>query len=265
MSKLPREQRDDSRNFHIYGGLVSTTLVLFIARAVLLFETLVNSSKQLYDKMTIAILKAPVLFYDTNPVGRIINRFSGDVVILDELLPYVFVDTLQLFLLSAGTVIFTSALNPRIILAVVPLMIVFFVIGRLYNKTFREVRRLEALNRSPVFSHFSDTLEGLASIRAYKKETSFLEELYRFNKKSLSKYRKLLINQDSKLFYVLETHEISTPPWYGEEVRALYICQNWPASLIFSQMECTNFDNSSYSTSFKLLQNGAHYSQNVPF
>ena len=180
MSKLPRGKRDDSRNFYIYGGLVSTTLVLFIARAVLLFETLVNSSKQLYDKMTIAILKAPVWFYDTNPVGRIINRFSGDVAILDEFLPYVFVDTLQLFLLCAGTVIFTSALNPWIILAVVPLLIVFFVIGRLYNKTFREVRRLEALNRSPVFSHFSDTLAGLASIRAYKKETRFLEELYRF-------------------------------------------------------------------------------------
>ena len=225
MSKLPSEQRDDSRNFHIYGGLVSTALVLFITRAVLLFETLVNSSKQLHDKMTIAILKAPVLFYDTNPVGRIMNRFSGDVAILDEFLPYVFVDTLQLFLLSAGTVIFTSALNPWIILAVVPLMIVFFAIGRLFNKTFREVRRLEALNRSPVFSRFSDTLAGLASIRAYKKETSFLEELYRFEKKSLSKYRQLLIIQDSNLFYVLETHELSTSSWYGEKLRARSICQ----------------------------------------
>ena len=180
MSRLSPDQRDDSRNFHIYGGLVCATLLLFTTRAVLFFETLVNCSKRLHDRMTIAILKAPVLFYDTNPVGRIMNRFSGDVAIMDELLPYVFVDTVQLFLHSAGTVIFTSTLNPWIIFTVVPLVIVFFMVGRRYNMTFRELRRLESMNRSPVLSHLSDTLEGLATIHAYKKETSFLEELYRF-------------------------------------------------------------------------------------
>ena len=179
-SRLSPELRDDSRNFHIYGGLVCIALLLFIARVVLFFETLVNSSKNLHDRMTIAILKAPVLFHDTNPVGRILNRFSGDVAILDELLPYVFVDSVQLFLFSAANVIFMSTLNPWIIFAVVPLLIVFFMVGRRFNKTFRELRRLEALNRSPVLSHFSDTLEGLATIRAYKRERSFLEELYRF-------------------------------------------------------------------------------------
>ena len=180
MSRLSPELRDDSHNFHIYGGLLCIALLLVITRVVLLFETLVNSSKRLYDRMTIAILKAPVLFYDTNPVGRILNRFTGDVAILDELLPYAFVDTVQLFLYSAATVIFTSILNPWIIFAVVPLLIAFFMVGRRYNKTFRELRRLESLNRSPVFSHFSNTLEGLATIRAYQKEKSFLEELFRF-------------------------------------------------------------------------------------
>ena len=180
MSSLSPEHRDDSHNFHIYGALVCTALLLFITRVVLLFETLVNSSKRLHDKMTIAILKAPVLFYDTNPVGRIMNRFSGDIAVLDELLPYLFVDTVQIFLYSVGTVIFTSILNPWIIFAVFPLLTVFFLVGRHFNKTFRELRRLEALNRSPVFSHFSSTLEGLTTIRAYKKETSFLQELFRF-------------------------------------------------------------------------------------
>ena len=180
MSRLSPELRDDSQNLHIYGGLVCLALLLVIARVVLFFETLVNSSKNLHDRMTIAILKAPVLFYDTNPVGRILNRFSGDVAILDELLPDVFVGTVQLFMYSAGSVVFTSTLNPWIILAAVPLLIAFFTVGRHYNKTFREMRRLEALNRSPVFSHFSNTLEGLATIRAYKKENSFLEELFRF-------------------------------------------------------------------------------------
>ena len=180
MSKLPLEQRDNRHNFQIYGGLVCAAVLLFIARAVLMFETLVRSSKRLHDKMVIAVLKASVLFFDTNPVGRMMNRFSGDMTIVDELFPYMFVDTVQLVLYSAASVIFACALNVWIIFAVVPLLMVFFRVARLYNKTFRELRRLEALNRSPVFSHFSDTLGGLATIRAYNKEAGFLQELYRF-------------------------------------------------------------------------------------
>lgn len=180
MSKLPLEQRANRHHFQIYGGLVCAAVLLFVIRAVLLFETLVSSSKRLHDKMTIAILKASVLFFDTNPVGRIMNRFSSDMAIVDELFPYVFVDMVQLVLYSAASVMFACALNVWIIFAVVPLLMVFFRVARLYNKTFRELRRLEALNRSPLFSHFSDTLEGLATIRAYNKEAGFLQELYRF-------------------------------------------------------------------------------------
>ena len=130
--------------------------------------------------MLAAVLKAPVLFFDTNPVGRVLNRFSRDIGIMDELLPDVFLETLQLVLFCIGSVVLPSVLNFWVILPAIPLMIIFVLIGRYYLKSSRDLKRLEGINRSPVLSHFSDTLEGLVTIRVYNKEDEFLEALYRF-------------------------------------------------------------------------------------
>ena len=131
--------------------------------------------------MLSAVLKAPVLFFDTNPIGRILNRFSRDIGIMDELLPRDFLDAVQLLLFCIGAVVLPSILNPWIILPAIPLIITFILIGRYYVATSRDVRRLEGVNRSPVLSHFSDSLMGLVTIRAYKREDAFLKALYRFD------------------------------------------------------------------------------------
>ena len=130
--------------------------------------------------MLAALLKAPVLFFDTNPVGRVLNRFSRDIGIMDELLPVVFPEAVELTLFAIGSVVLPSILNPWVILPATPLVVVFILIARYYLKSSRDLRRLEGINRSPVLSHFSDTLEGLVTIRAYNKEAEFLEALYRF-------------------------------------------------------------------------------------
>lgn len=155
-------------------------LFLSVVRAVALLNALVNSSKRLHTSMLSAVLKAPVLFFDTNPAGRVLNRFSRDVGITDELLPDVFLEALQIILFCIGAIVLPSILNPWIILPAAPLMILFILTGRYYLTTSRDLRRLEGVNRSPVLSHFSDTLMGLVTIRAYKRNDDFLKTLYRY-------------------------------------------------------------------------------------
>ena len=152
-----------------------------IIRAGAFFNAAINSSKHLHNSMLSAILKAPVLFFDTNPVGRILNRFSRDIGIMDELLPDIFLEALQLVLFCIGAVVLPSILNPWIILPAIPLIIIFLLTGRYYLTAARDLRRLEGINRSPVLSHFSDSLMGLVTVRAYKREDAFLEKLYRFD------------------------------------------------------------------------------------
>ena len=156
-------------------------LLLSIIRAAVFFNGLINSSKYIHNSMLSAVLKAPVLFFDTNPFGRVLNRFSRDIGIMDELLPDAFLDAVQIFLFCIGAVVFPSILNPWIILPAIPLLIIFILIARYYLATSRDLRRLEGINRSPVLSHFSDTLVGLVTIRVYKREDAFLKSLYRFD------------------------------------------------------------------------------------
>ena len=184
----PRSQNED---FHIYGCLVGGAFFLSVIRAALFLNALVNSTNGLHNSMLSAVLKAPVFFFDTNPVGRILNRFSRDIGIMDELLPPVFLQSLELVLFSVAAVVLPSILNPWIVLPAISLVVCFALIGRYYLRSSRDLKRMEGVNRSPVLSHFSDTLEGLVTIRAYKKEDAFLKTLYRFGFNDLTANKKL--------------------------------------------------------------------------
>ena len=171
--------QQDTKNIGIYTGLVSLAFVLPVIRAYVFFEASTSSSECLHDKMVNSVLKAPVSFFDTNPAGRILNRFSEDIGCLDELLPKVFHSAIQFTLLLCSAVLICSVTNPWIILIVVPLLAVFCYYTRYYLKTSRELKRLESLCRSPVFSHFSETINGLDTIRTRRMERDFIDKLYR--------------------------------------------------------------------------------------
>lgn len=180
MTSGSHDRKYQADNLYKYGALLAGSFLLSVTIATVFINALLNSSKHLHNSMMSAVLKAPVFFFDTNPVGRIINGFSRDIGIMDELLPDVFLQAVEIVLFCIGAVVLPSILNPWVILPATPLMVLFMWFGRYYLRTSRDLRRLEGVNRSPVLSHFSDTLEGLVTIRAYKKENEFLEELYRF-------------------------------------------------------------------------------------
>ena len=109
---------------------MAAAFILSIMRAVAIFDVAINTSNHFQNSMLSAVLKAPVLFFDTNPVGRILNRFSRDIGIMDELLPDIFVEVLQVILYCIGAVVLLSILYPWIILPATPLIIIFLLTGR---------------------------------------------------------------------------------------------------------------------------------------
>ncbi|KAG5204281.1 hypothetical protein JEQ12_002257 [Ovis aries] len=107
--------------------------------------------------------------------GRILNRFSKDIGHMDDLLPLIFQDFIQTFLLVVGVVGVMVAAIPWTAIPVIPLGIIFFVLRWYFLRTSRDVKRLECTTRSPVFSHVASSLRGLWTIRAYKAEQRFQE------------------------------------------------------------------------------------------
>ncbi|XP_014106731.1 PREDICTED: multidrug resistance-associated protein 4 isoform X2 [Pseudopodoces humilis] len=162
-------------NFYlgIYAGLTVATILFGIIRSLLVFQVLVNSGQNLHNKMFQSILKAPVLFFDRNPIGRILNRFSKDIGHLDDLLPLTFLDFVQTLLQIFGVVAVAVAVIPWILIPLIPLFIIFIFLRRYFLDTSRDIKRLESTTRSPVFSHLSSSLQGLWTIRALKAEERF--------------------------------------------------------------------------------------------
>ena len=176
--KSPDDQRDNT-NLAIYGGLVGSSLVFAILRAYGFLLVSLRCSERLHDKMVVAILQAPVLFFDSNPVGRILNRFSKDIGCVDELLPKTFLFSIQLVLLLIASVLVPVVTNPWLLLVAVPTTVAVVYISKYYLKTARELKRLESICRSPVFSHLSETLNGLDTIRTRGRQRDFVDQFFR--------------------------------------------------------------------------------------
>ena len=127
-----------------------------------------------------AILRAPLRFFDTNPTGRILNRFSSDVDCMDERLPRDLLDVLQRLIFTAVAVILVSMVNRWIFIPAVPMVGLIFFLSRYYLRTSRETKRLSLITASPVLSHYVETIQGIETIRTYKKEVDFFSLLCRW-------------------------------------------------------------------------------------
>uniref|UniRef100_A0A8C7WBJ6 Multidrug resistance-associated protein 4 n=1 Tax=Oncorhynchus mykiss TaxID=8022 RepID=A0A8C7WBJ6_ONCMY len=155
------------------NGLTLASVIFGFARSLVMFNVLVKAAQSLHNRMFNSILRTPVRFFDVNPIGRILNRFSKDISQLDSMLPNTFVDFSQSILQNIGVVVVAASVMPWILIPVVPLLIIFLFLRRYFLQTSRDVKRLESTTRSPVFSHLSSSLQGLWTIRAFGAEERF--------------------------------------------------------------------------------------------
>ncbi|KAH9505171.1 Multidrug resistance-associated protein 4 [Bulinus truncatus] len=167
---------DSYFNIYVFTGIILAVFLFGLARALLFFKIAVDASQKLHNMMFSRILRSPISFFDTNPVGRILNRFSKDVGHMDDLLPVTFFDFIQCALLIAGIILVAGIVNPYVFIPTVPLAICFVMVRKYYLQTSRSIKRLEGTTRSPVFSYLSATLQGLHTIRSMNMEQKFMEE-----------------------------------------------------------------------------------------
>ena len=180
LARLNPEDQKKKTYLSVFACLVGACFIFTIVRAYGFFHVCLKCAERLHDKMVVAILQAPVLFFDSNPVGRILNRFSNDIGCVDELLPKTFLAAMQRLLEISALILVTVATNVWLVFLVVPISVLVVFLSNYYLKTARELKRLESISRSPVFAHFSETLIGLDTIRTRGKQTDFVDTLYRY-------------------------------------------------------------------------------------
>ncbi|XP_027046092.1 multidrug resistance-associated protein 4-like isoform X2 [Pocillopora damicornis] len=161
----------------VYGGFVIGLFLLCLFSTELFYTLTVVASRNLYEKMLSSLLRAPMYFFDNNSIGRILNRFAKDIGMVDDLMPMILCDVLQTGLMCLGILGLVAVSNPATFVIIVPVTIGFVYLRNYFMKSSREIKRIEGISRSPLFGHFSTTLLGLDTIRAYEVEETFTEQV----------------------------------------------------------------------------------------
>ncbi|CAG9840924.1 unnamed protein product [Diabrotica balteata] len=164
----------------IYSCLVILTIVLAVTRSISFFKFCLRASTNLHNSMFGKIIFSPMLFFNTNPSGRILNRFSKDIGALDESLPNCLVDTIGIGLIVTGTTLVIASVNPWVLLPTGIIVVIFYFIRQAFLASSRDIKRVEAVTRSPIFTHLSASLQGLTTIRAFRAEEILTKEFDHF-------------------------------------------------------------------------------------
>jgi ABC-type multidrug transport system fused ATPase/permease subunit len=160
----------------VYAILGMIEVVIKLANDLMYFFRCARASKVVHKNLLNNVLRSPMKFFDTNPTGRIVNRFTSDMDTMDQMIPFELLDFIWCLMENITTVLLISVTTPPFIGIIVPLLGIYFFIQRIYITSSRQLKRLYSISKSPIFSHFSETINGASTIRAYKHQTRFIQD-----------------------------------------------------------------------------------------
>ncbi|XP_004086270.1 cystic fibrosis transmembrane conductance regulator [Oryzias latipes] len=158
---------------YIFVAHSDSILALGVFRGLPLVHSLLTVSERLHEQMLSAVLRAPMSVLNSIKTARIMNRFTKDMAIIEDMLPPMLFDLIQLTLLVIGCIFTVSIMRPYIFIAAIPLAVIFVVLRKYYLRTGQQLKQLEAEARTPIFSHLVLSLKGLWTIRAFGRQTYF--------------------------------------------------------------------------------------------
>eukprot|EP00928_Gymnodinium_smaydae_P037326 TRINITY_DN25931_c0_g1_i1.p1 TRINITY_DN25931_c0_g1~~TRINITY_DN25931_c0_g1_i1.p1 ORF type:complete len:617 (-),score=53.38 TRINITY_DN25931_c0_g1_i1:140-1873(-) len=167
-------KRQEHADLAIYSSIGLAGGLVDCLQALVLTYCALGASRSIHKDMLRSVLRAPLSFFDLSPMGRILNRFLQDMQNIDSVVPNAIADqiTKTLNLVTQLSLVYVEA--PWVLVSLPILIIPYQAIFRRMRIPNRDARRIESVARSPVYAHFSDTLAGRETIRAYSAEERFV-------------------------------------------------------------------------------------------
>jgi ABC-type multidrug transport system fused ATPase/permease subunit len=145
-------------------------------RDLWLFYGSLTASRRIHTRLMVAVTRAKFKFFDVTPLGQLMNRFSKDLEAIDQEVAPVAVGVLSCALGLIVTIVLIAIITPGFLGAGVVITIAYCFVGGFYLRASRDLKRLESVQRSPLFQQFGETLSGMTTIRAYGDERRFIRE-----------------------------------------------------------------------------------------
>ncbi|KAG0245754.1 hypothetical protein BGX31_006228 [Mortierella sp. GBA43] len=161
----------------VYALISIASSLAQIGQAVIVYYGSLRAARLLYKKMLLTVVRAPLRFFDTTPVGRIMNRFSKDFETIDGTIASNCSRLMGLVTSVSAIIIVLVFITPVFVVIAAFISIAYLFVGARYINSSRELKRLHSVSRSPIFSMFGETLVGVATIRAFSEQGRFMNEL----------------------------------------------------------------------------------------
>ncbi|KAL7752385.1 hypothetical protein RI367_001919 [Sorochytrium milnesiophthora] len=162
----------------VYASIAGIQLVVSVSSIYWAFvQSAIRASRTLHRRLLERVLRAPSSWFDTTPIGRIINRFSTDIDALDEQLPMMGLNVLFLLQMFLSSSILILCVTPWMVLVMAVAYGVLFFVQRYFLASSREIKRLESGAKAPIFQLFGETVSGITTIRAYQLQDQFIDHL----------------------------------------------------------------------------------------
>ncbi|VVT55606.1 uncharacterized protein SAPINGB_P004665 [Magnusiomyces paraingens] len=138
----------------------------------------INASRKLFKKLLDNVLQSKIRFFDSTPIGRIMNRFSKDMEGVDQELPTMASSVFRFILGSLATTFLIAYITPGFLIFGIFIMSLYWLIGIFYLSASREIKRIDSISKSPIYQHFGETLSGVSTIRAYGVGNRFISDSF---------------------------------------------------------------------------------------
>uniref|UniRef100_A0A9J8B1K3 ATP-binding cassette, sub-family C (CFTR/MRP), member 8b n=1 Tax=Cyprinus carpio carpio TaxID=630221 RepID=A0A9J8B1K3_CYPCA len=166
-----------SSYLQVFCGLCALGIVLCLVTSLAVEWTGLRVSRELHCSLLRTIVLAPMRLFETTPLGNILNRFSADTNTIDQHIPVTLECLSRSTLLCVSAVGVISYVTPLFLFALLPLAVACYFIQKYFRVASRDLQQLEDSTEMPLLSHYSQTIEGLTTIRAFRHEQRFKKKL----------------------------------------------------------------------------------------
>lgn len=170
------QEVNDGYYLGVYAVIGFVFLALSFARNGWVFYGSIRASERLHRRLIETVLRAKLRFFDSTPLGQIMNRFSKDIEAIDQQLASTAEGVVYCLACIATIILLISIIIPQFLVAAIFISLLYFVIAAVYISSSRDLKRLESIQRSPLYQQFGETLSGMTTIRAYNDERRFVRD-----------------------------------------------------------------------------------------
>ncbi|KAJ1262043.1 hypothetical protein BS78_09G077000 [Paspalum vaginatum] len=159
----------------VYAVMATASCLFAYIRSLLAAHFGLKASKEFFSGFMDSVFKAPMLFFDSTPTGRIMTRASSDLSTLDFDIPYTMTFVISGTIEVAATIVIMIMVTWQVVLVAVPVVVVLLYIQRYYIASARELVRINGTTKAPVMNFAAESMLGVMTIRAFAATKRFIQ------------------------------------------------------------------------------------------